>query len=40
LIDPLAQQVDDAVLDAGRMPAVMDRLRQAAGQPALPFDAA
>jgi len=39
LVDPLAQQVGDAVLDVGRMPTVMDRRRQAADQPALLFDA-
>lgn len=40
LIDPLAQQIDDAVLNIGRMPAVMNRLHQASDQPALPFDTA
>lgn len=36
----VAQQIDDAVLDGGRMPAIMDRVSQAADQPALRFDAA
>jgi len=36
---PLAQQIDDAVLDV-RWMAVMVRLRLASDQPALPFDAA